>query len=338
MTDRRYDGAWRATLSGILDRRRPGPPAGELGPEDRLDGRACLVTGASSGLGLAAACQLAARGARVLMACRTLDEGRRRQVAAAAPGAQAELLPLDLARLQSVERLCADLARRGERLQLLVINAAVVARRARRTADGFEEMLQVNYLAQAHLVLRLLADGTLPNRALAAPGRGADPGVPRPRVVFVSSEEHRAAAHGPWAELGRFADFGVSGSLRRYAHSKLLLSTFAGELGRRLGPGGAPEVAVHALCPGAVDSNIAREAPRWSQPLLRAVFRRFFSSPEAAAAPVLYLGCARALEGQTGLYLHLMSRKDPSAEAQDPRAGAALWEATARLLRQGPPA
>ena len=82
---------------------------------------------------------------------------------------------------------------------------------------------------------------------------------------------------------------------------------------------------VHALCPGAVNSEIAREAPRWSLPLLRVVFALTFQSPERAAEPALYLTCASAEGAQTGTYLHLMQRKAPAPAAIDEVAGEALW-------------
>ena len=93
-------------------------------------------------------------------------------------------------------------------------------------------------------------------------------------------------------------------------------------------------VAVHALCPGPVDSRLARDAPAMIKPVLRPVMRAFFRSPKKAAAPVLYLGIAPELGGDTGWYMHLMRHKTPSPPALDPECGRQVWEMGEALLAQ----
>src|SRR5690606_8043231 len=143
--------------------------------------------------------------------------------------------------------------------------------------------LGVNYLANARLVDRLVA------REVIAPAGDA-----LPRIVAVSSESHRSAPAFNLARLGAYEDYGIGGVMKRYGESKLLLTAWAQELSRRL----EGRAAVHTICPGPVASGIAREAPRWSQPLLGPVMRAFFASPDVAARPVAYLAGARALEGK----------------------------------------
>src|SRR5687768_9013336 len=156
-----------ATLSAFGQRINRGGPSRALADDQRLDGRTCLITGASSGLGRALALDLARRGARVLMACRSGIPAIGDQIARDAGNPQVEMLPVDLADLTTVERLCDTLRDRGERVDVLVLNAGVMPRRDRRTAQGFEEMFQVNFLASAVLSRRLLEDGVIPNRTLA---------------------------------------------------------------------------------------------------------------------------------------------------------------------------
>ena len=91
-------------------------------------------------------------------------------------------------------------------------------------------------------------------------------------------------------------------------------------------------LAVHSLCPGAVRTDIGREAPRLLKPALDLTMRAFFQSPERAAQPVVYLACSRAMEGETGVYLHTTRRREPSDRASDPTLGARLWDASGRLL------
>ena len=111
-----------------------------------------------------------------------------------------------------------------------------------------------------------------------------------------------------------------------------MLSTFATELSKRLSQNEEPDVAVHALCPGAVNTNIAKEAPAWSKPLIKVIFSLFFRNPKKAAEPAMYFACSPSVEGKTGLYLHLMSQKEMDEKALDAQNGEKLWEASEALL------
>jgi NAD(P)-dependent dehydrogenase (short-subunit alcohol dehydrogenase family) len=179
-------------------------------------------------------------------------------------------------------------------------------------------------------VTRLLNHGTIPL------GPRKKSGGSFPRLVFVSSEVHRSAPPIDFDALGAFRDYGMRGAMTEYAVNKLLVSTFAVELSRRLGDEHGPRASVHQLCPGPINSGIAREAPVWIKPLLKVVFALFFRTPRRAAEPVVFLCCSRAIEGRTGIYLHLMTGKSPSAAALDPEAGRRLWQASERLLRAVP--
>ena len=120
--------------------------------------------------------------------------------------------------------------------------------------------------------------------------------------------------------------------MERYGYYKLLMTTFSQELERRLNPNAKPNYSVFALCPGPVNSNIAREAPAIVQPLMKLVFKMFFSSPEKAAEPVVYLAASKELEGKPKDYLFLMSRRDVDGKASDPKNGKRLWQLTEDLL------
>ena len=95
---------------------------------------------------------------------------------------------------------------------------------------------------------------------------------------------------------------------------------------------------MHSLCPGAVNSNLAREAPAFLKPEPFPVMRLAFASPEKAAAPVIYACCAEDTGRRSGAYLHFMQEKDPSPHAMDEAAGARLREAGAALLAKHAPA
>jgi len=319
-----------ATLAAFGQRLGGGGAVLDLAPQQRLDGRTCLVTGASSGLGKALAIALAGRGARVLLACRRGIPEIGEEIARLAGGGTVEMLPVDLTDLTTVERLCDTLRDRGERIDVLVLNAGVMPRRARRTAQGLEEMFQVNFLASVLLTRRLLDDGVVPNRTLARAAARRDGSTAR--IVFVASEVHRSAPPIEAATLGAYVEYGTLSGMAWYAHSKLAVCTYAAELARRLRDGDGVDVAVHAICPGPIASNMAREAPVWIKPVLAPAMRLFFAPPAQAARPLAYLAAAPEIEGQTGLYLHRSEVKVPAESTADPERGARLWDAAWALI------
>ncbi|HQW20829.1 MAG TPA: SDR family NAD(P)-dependent oxidoreductase [Rhodocyclaceae bacterium] len=333
MTSTSYTNPVTATLTGIFDMFRHRPPIGKLTPEERLDGMTCLITGANSGLGLGTARALAKRGARLILACRSGIPQTAEVLKLETGNPQIEMVKLDLADYASIDRCCAELRERGVRLDRVILNAGIVPPKAVRTAQGFEMMFGVHFLGNMRFVLGLLRDGTIPNDVFAA-AAGADTRMPdvRPRIVFVSSETHRTGRPIDLATLGEFVEYNTMGSMAQYGYSKLALTTFARELASRLAPGGDVQVAVHALCPGPVDSNIARGAPAWIKPLLEPLKRLLFASPDKACEPSVYLTVAHAIEGRTGIYLHLMSEKEPAAQATDPAIRKGVWEAGMRFL------
>jgi len=295
-------------------------------PEDlRIDGKVCLVTGANSGLGKAVAIDLAGRGARVLMACRSGHPQAGEDVRRLSGSGQVEMLRVDLADLDSVARLCDELKSRAPRIDIAVLNAGLIPRRARRTPQGFEVMFAVHFLANRLLVDRLLAEGLIVPSAQVKE---------TPRIVLVASEAHRSAGPIDFNRFGAFVDYGLRDAMKHYGMSKLHLCTYAQELSRRLNPSGEVRVAVHSLCPGPVATGIAREAPAFLQPLIHPLMSLLFLSPEIAARPVLYLCCAEEMGRRSGAYLHVMREKRPSPLARDENAGARLWAASEALLER----
>lgn len=180
-------------------------------------GRIVVVTGANSGLGFETARALARKGARVVMACRSVERGNRarQSIRAGIAGARLEVRPLDLASLASISAFASDFNAQRERLDLLINNAGIMAPPYQKTADGFELQFGTNHLG--HFALT----GLLLERLLA---------TPQSRVVTVSSS----------AELmGRitFNDLMKEKRYERwiaYAQSKLANLLFAYELQRKL--------------------------------------------------------------------------------------------------------
>jgi NAD(P)-dependent dehydrogenase (short-subunit alcohol dehydrogenase family) len=343
-----------AAVTAFRDLRNPKPPDIEPVPDNvRIDGKTCLVTGANSGLGRAAAIELARRGGNMILACRPGHHGIREEIKRESGSESVELVDVDLADLRSVHRCCDELRDRGVRVDIALMNAGLMTPAARRTAQGYDEMFAVHFLANRVMIDRWLSDGIV---------RPAAPGGDPPRIVFVSSEAHRSSAALDFTRLGAYAPYGMRDSMRHYGVSKLALCTYATELSRRLNcPGGAGhgidddggdgddggtgdgvgdpasaeiEVAVHALCPGGVATNITRRAPALLRSVVDPLLRWLFPSPDDAVEPVVWLCCAPEAGKATGMYLHLMHRKPMSQNAADPANGAKLWEASQVMVEQ----
>ncbi|MFF1709137.1 oxidoreductase [Streptomyces sp. NPDC058268] len=209
-------------------------------------GRSAVVTGANSGIGYVTARELARRGARVVLACRSEERGTRalEQLRSEVPSAEAEFRRLDLADLGSV-RLFAEAYERddeGGGLDLLVNNAGVMALPYRETADGFETQFGVNHLG--HFALT----GLLLPRLLRTPGA---------RIVTVSSAFHALGN----IDMG---DLNSERNYRRwiaYGRSKSANLLFVHELARRLAAAGSDVVAA-AAHPGYAETNLQAAGPK----------------------------------------------------------------------------
>ena len=318
-----YSKLFGAVRAAVVDRFSSKRTIRAVPESDRIDGKVCLVTGCNSGLGKAVAIDLAKRGGYVLMACRGGHPDAGEEVKRLSGSGKVAMLPVDLADLQSVHGLCDALGHRVDRVDIAVLNAGLMPRKARRSRQGHELMFAVHFLANRVLIDRLVADSLIQPSA----GSGATP-----RIVFVASEAHRSAKPIDFSRFGAFTDYGPKDGLKYYALSKLHLCTYAQELSRRLNPQGEVRVAVNSLCPGPVNSNIAREAPASLKPLLVPVMRLLFATPEKAAEPVTYLCCAEEMGQRSGAYLHIMRETEPSTLAADAVNGARLWQASEALL------
>jgi len=306
-----------ALVTGIRDLFRTNESSGELKDTDRLEGKTLFIDGASSGLGFAIAVDVAKRGARVIMACRSGIPEKGEQVKKLSGNQDVHMLHVDLSDLSSIQHLVSGIRQLTTPPDIYILNAAIVPRKSRKTLQGLEEMFVVNYFAK-FVFIRLLTEYGLIRHPVS-------------RIVFVTSESHRNPEKYDWDGFGKYKEYRIKQSMELYGYYKLLLVTFARELSRRLNPDGKAGTSVFALCPGPVNSNIAREAPKVLQPVLKLIFAIFFRSPKEAAKPLVYLAASPDLEGKTFDYLFLMSRQEIDEKAADPENGRRLWERSDEL-------
>jgi NAD(P)-dependent dehydrogenase (short-subunit alcohol dehydrogenase family) len=280
-------------------------------------GRVAVVTGASSGLGLITARELARAGATVILAVRNLEKAE--QAAAEIPSERRHIEALDLADLASVREFAERMSAANPRIDLLVNNAGVMAPPRRLTRDGFESQFGTNHLG--HFALT----GLLLRPLLAAPA---------PRVVTVSSGAHR---------IGRMNFSDLQGERRymswlAYGQSKLANLMFCFELQRRATEAGT-ELRSLAAHPGYARTNLQFAAPPWYERGLMAVTNLLIAqSAEMGALPTLYAATVDDVPGgsfvgpdgfmeQRG-HPHLVSA---AGRAYDEDAWKRLWKISEEL-------
>ena len=269
-----------------------------------LQDRTILITGANTGIGLAAARQVARRGAHVVLACRS--EAKTQPVIDAIrrdTGNQAvEFLALDLADLGSVRASAQRFLAGGSPLHGLINNAGVAGQRGI-TRDGFELAFGVNHLGHflfTQLILERL--------------RGSAPA----RIVAVSSRAHFQTKRIDFEAL-RERTPSFTG-LPEYAVSKLCNVLFTQELARRLEGTG---VTTYALHPGVIASDIWRRIPS----PLREIYMRlaFMKSTEDGARPLVFCATAPEVASASGRYYDGCNER-PASRYAAPELARQLWE------------
>jgi retinol dehydrogenase-12 len=273
-----------------------------------LSGLTFMVTGSNTGIGLATARSLAARGGRVHLACRsrTKGEAAAAEIIAASGNQDVAFLELDLADLASVRSAAKTFVSSGEPLHVLINNAGVAGRQGL-TKDGFELMFGVNHLGHFALTTELL--GCLADN--------------RARVVTVASDAHyqaRGIDFGQLRQRGR----GLTG-MHQYAVSKLCNVLFSQELARRTADSG---ITTYALHPGVVASDIWQRVPWPIRPLMT---RRMLTIEEGAQTS-LYCATATELAAESGKYYEKCAERAPSPVATA-ALGQQLWEQSEEWTR-----
>jgi NAD(P)-dependent dehydrogenase (short-subunit alcohol dehydrogenase family) len=276
-----------------------------------------VVTGASSGIGKAAAKALVAQGWHVIAHGRDPERTAAAEVdirAAAAPGAKLDMIRGELALLSDTERMAREIAHLTDKVHALLNNAGGVRSELVITPEGNEATFAGNHLGHFLLTNRLLP-------LLRAAAVNRKPGAVR--IVNVSSTGHTSSPALDWDDLQQTRAW-ASG--KSYCLAKLCNILFTRELAKRLASDG---IVANAMHPGVVASNFANHC----EPGMKSYMATLDSqSPEVAADTLVWLASAPEAGDVTGGYFHNREGLSPSAAALDDKAAKWLWQESEALV------
>ncbi len=264
------------------------------------EGKTFLITGANTGIGRVTAVELARAGARVILACRSLERTRPviDEIVDLAGEEMVDFLALDLSDLDSVRACAAEFAKMSESLDGLINNAGLAGKKGL-TRQGFEMAFGVNHLG--HFLLTMLLWEHL---------------KPEARVVHVASRAHIRVDGLDFDAMRQEAT--TTTAFPEYSASKLANVLFSNELARRCEGTGIHSYALH---PGVVASDVWREVPgpiRW-------VMKRFMLTNEEGAMTTLYCATSPEVASHSGRYYDACKERRPRRTALDEALAEELW-------------
>jgi NAD(P)-dependent dehydrogenase (short-subunit alcohol dehydrogenase family) len=265
-----------------------------------------LLTGATRGIGRAAAVELAARGAEVALVGREAERVRSvaQEATAAGGGAPVHEHVADLSLMSDVRALADEVRGRYARVDVLANNAGALFASRKETSEGFEQTFALNHLAP-FLLTNLLRDRL-------------DGG----RVVTTASDAHASGT----LDLDDVQSKKSYAAMRVYGTSKLCNILFTRELARR-----APELRANCFHPGVVRTGFGKnDNGIWK--VLTTIAAPFFRSPLRGARSLVWLAMSDEAGGLTGAYVHDEQVQAPSAQAQDDSLAERLWVLSAELV------
>ena len=279
-----------------------------------MQGKVCVITGATSGIGLVTAERLGTMGARLVLVGRDRARGEAAltRLRERVPGAAATIHYADLSRLSEMKRVASEIAAAEPRIDVLVNNAGAMFSERSLTDDGLERTFALNHMAY-FVITNVLCDRLV----ASAPSR----------VVSVSSDAHRG-------KTLTFSDLQSARGYRGltvYGQTKLANVLFTRELARRVARMG---VTANCLHPGFVATRFGENnGTLWRIGL--AIAKQFALTPEQGAETIVYLASSPDVATTTGGYFTKCRQVSPTAAAQDDAAAQRLWEESARLASLG---
>lgn len=276
-----------------------------------MQGKICLITGGTNGIGKSTAQALAGMGATVVVTGRNAAKiaGVVDEIRAGSGNQNVDSLLADLSSQQEVRRLAREFKQKYGRLHVLVNNAGAAFMQRQLSVDGIEMTFALNHLAY-FLLTHLLLD-TLKASAPA-------------RIINVSSGAHTSGKI-EFDNLQGERSYGFGA----YPNVKLATILYTGELARRLGGTG---VTVNALHPGLTATGFGKNNGKVMAALVGIFAPLFMRSPAKGAGTSIYLASSRDVEGVTGKYFYDSQITRAAAQATDHAVARKLWDVSAEMV------
>ncbi len=273
-----------------------------------LNGKTCLITGATSGIGRETAINIASRGATLVLPVRNQAKGEalKKDILKEYPQSHIDIMYCDLASMESIRDFADEFKQNYTQLHVLINNAGIWESKRRLSKDNIEMNFAVNHLAP-FLLTNLLLD--LIKKSAPA------------RIINVASEAHRQGKI-------YFDDIEFEkkfSSLKSYAQSKLANILFTKKLSQQLKGTG---VTVNCLHPGVVSTNLFDKMPK----LLVKAMELFMISPEKGAKTTIYLATSPEVENTSGEYFDKSRPKKPDTIALRQDIADKLWEISEKYV------
>jgi NAD(P)-dependent dehydrogenase (short-subunit alcohol dehydrogenase family) len=266
----------------------------------------CLITGATNGIGKAAALALAAKGMHLVLTARNMElaERVRQEIISTTGNPDVDIVECNLASMLSVMACCREVQEKYDHLNILINNAGLWESERKLSRDGIELTFAVNHLAP-FLMTNLLLD------VLKRSGTAER----RSRIITVSSAAHARGTINFHDLEGKQSFNGIYA----YAQSKLANILFTKKLARLLQ---GEHVTANCLHPGVVDTNIFNNFPK----IFQVVGRWFMLTPAKGAETTVYLATSPEVERITGEYFDKKQARRSSKQSYNEADADKLWE------------
>jgi len=279
-------------------------------------GQVCIVTGANSGIGYHTAMGLAERGATVVMVVRNMDKGETamEEIKQATGASSVYLMHCDVSDVASVDRFTKAFKERFMCLNVLINNAGAAFSKRQETEAGFEKTIATNYLGVFRLTNNLLAmlRETVPSR-----------------IINISSGMHKTGKID-------FDDIMMEkkyASMKQYANSKLIVTTFTYALARRLV---GTDVTANVVEPGFVATNLGRNMGSLRDRIAFTIVRPIQISAEKGAETSIWAATASEIEGISGKTFAKRKETESAEITYDEEIQDRLWDWTLKTLGEHP--
>lgn len=278
----------------------------------RLDGKVCVISGTTSGIGYQAAKQLAQGGAHLVMICRNREKALRVQEELKRDyNAQADIIIADFQNLAEVRRAADEIAKNYPAIHVLINNAGVFNKRRRLTPDGNEMVFGV-----IHLASFLLTNLLISNLKNGAPSR----------VIDINSEAHRfgglAINDLDWRKRPYVGLWAYGAAKIAQLHTAKI---FAEQLA-------SSRITVNAMHPGAVHTNIGMNNNIFYRFYSSYILRWFLRDPALSGKAIYYLAAAPELETVTGKFFNRTIEEKPAWYTIKPEMGKKVWNISTNLI------